>query len=452
MKSTISVGDRIGRAMFVGLAVGLGWGIRGDFGHILGAMYPGACLGLGFAFVSGQRNAFKWMPLFGAVAGLGISLGGMMSYGILHGYAKSDTFVNYAYGFFTLFMQGGAWGIFGCAALGLLLERRTVSMIEWGTAIVTAIVGGFLFYLVVVRLLGFDVNPPRSNLSVGFTGGAWSLMAWLAITKRWSGLKGAMLGYIGFGLGMSMGRLLGNASYLQPFAINHWNVMETSCGLIGGFIFTFGMLGKRIPNPPEDRNFGLLSICSALYVLFLIPLCHRLIRIPADKKLEEWAGRLTGYGYANPDALAERVMMYLNIVVLVALAAAVIWLVIHFTNRTRLAAFPVLALSLCMVLIQNLNALYFWYDRQPKSINMHFVFWILLASMAVWALAYKRRDLTDPDDVADRVAWRVWVPVAVGAFLLILMMACVVNGEETMHSANTRFPLWSWRDGPPPGR
>ena len=42
----MSLPDRIGRSLFVALAVGLGWGIRGDFGHLVGAMYPGAALAL----------------------------------------------------------------------------------------------------------------------------------------------------------------------------------------------------------------------------------------------------------------------------------------------------------------------------------------------------------------------------------------------------------------------
>ena len=37
----MSLADRIGRSLFVALAVGLAWGIRGDFGHLVGAMYPG---------------------------------------------------------------------------------------------------------------------------------------------------------------------------------------------------------------------------------------------------------------------------------------------------------------------------------------------------------------------------------------------------------------------------
>jgi hypothetical protein len=79
------------RALFVGCAVGIAWGIRGDFGGYLGAMYPGAVLGIAFAFVTGQRSMFRWMPLLGVVSGLAIAAGGEMSYGVLHGYAKADT-------------------------------------------------------------------------------------------------------------------------------------------------------------------------------------------------------------------------------------------------------------------------------------------------------------------------------------------------------------------------
>src|SRR5882757_905943 len=104
----MTLGDRLGRSLFVALAVGLGWGIRGDFGHLIGAMYPGAALALGMAFVSGQRSLFLWMPILAAVSGLAIGSGGMMSYGILHGYAQSDTLINYSYGFVTLFLQGSA--------------------------------------------------------------------------------------------------------------------------------------------------------------------------------------------------------------------------------------------------------------------------------------------------------------------------------------------------------
>jgi hypothetical protein len=90
----MSVADRIGRSLFVALAVGLAWGMRGDFGHLVGAMYPGAVLAMALAYVSGQRSLFLWMPVIAGVSALAIGAGGTMSYGILHGYAQSDTFIN----------------------------------------------------------------------------------------------------------------------------------------------------------------------------------------------------------------------------------------------------------------------------------------------------------------------------------------------------------------------
>src|SRR5271156_3558696 len=127
----MSLLDRIGRSLFVALAVGLAWGIRGDFGHLVGAMYPGAILALALAYVSGQRSLFLWMPVIAAASALAIGSGGMMSYGILHGYAQSDTLLNYGYGFVTLFLQGSAWGTFGGGLIGLLLERKPIKTGEW---------------------------------------------------------------------------------------------------------------------------------------------------------------------------------------------------------------------------------------------------------------------------------------------------------------------------------
>ena len=175
--------DRVGRSLFVALAVGLGWGIRGDFGHLVGAMYPGAALALGFAYVSGQRSLFLWMPILAGVSGLAIGSGGMMSYGILHGYAKSDTLINYGYGFLTLFLQGSAWGVFGGALVGLVLERRPLQTTEWLAAIGSVLAAGWFTSLVVVTWAGFDINPPRNNGSIAFMGAALGLIAWLIYAK-----------------------------------------------------------------------------------------------------------------------------------------------------------------------------------------------------------------------------------------------------------------------------
>lgn len=439
--------DRIVRSLFVSLAVGLGWGIRGDFGHLIGAMYPGAALGLGFAFVSGQKTAFKWAPLLGAIGGLGIATGGAMSYGILHGYAQADTFINYTYGFFTLVLQGGAWGCFGGALLGMALENEEIQIFDFLSLGCTVLVAGSIFYFLVVDCLGFHINPNRSDLSIGYTGGVIGLFFWLKQNRWRYAFRGAFFGYAGFGMGMAIGRLLSNIVRQQPFPINHWNVMEVSCGLIGGFIFTFGMVGKKFPEPPANRNFSLLNIYSALYVMALIPLLHRWARIQPEEKLSQWAAALKTYGYENPEALSQTVLLAIDLVCLAGLIGAVIWLFLYFQNRDRWSAFPILFFSGIMLLIQNLNALYFWYPRQAGTINMHFVFWILFTLMAVYTLFDKNKEIDDSDDVYENWDWRKWAAGCCIAFALILVVSHFVNNEKTMASANTRFPIWSWSDG-----
>jgi hypothetical protein len=443
----MKLSDRIVRSLFVALAVGLGWGIRGDFGHLIGAMYPGAALGLGFAFVSGQKNAFKWAPLLGAIGGLGIATGGAMSYGILHGYAQADTFINYTYGFFTLVLQGGAWGCFGGALIGLALEKDEIRIFDFLSLTAAIFIAGFLFYSIVVDYLGFHINPPRSDLSIGYTGGAIGLFLWLKLNDRRYAFQGAFFGYAGFGMGMALGRMLSNIARQQPFPINHWNVMEVSCGLIGGFIFTFGMLGRKFPEPPSNKNFSWLNICGALYVMALIPLLHRWERIKPEEKLSQWAASLKTYGYENPDALSQTILSAIGLVCLAGLIGAILWLALYFRNQSRWAAFPILFFSGIMLLMQNLNALYFFYPRQPGTINMHFVFWILFSLMILYAIFYKNEEVHESDEVCENWNLRKWAEGCVIVFLVILFISHFVNNEKTMASANTRFPIWSWSDG-----
>lgn len=445
--------DRFFRAAFVALAVGLGWGIRGDFGGFEGAMYPAACLGLAFAYVSGQPGLFQRMPVLGALAALFIGMGGMMSYGVLHGYAKADTFINYSYGYFTLFLQGGAWGVFGCAVLGLVLEDKPPKWHHWLSLTLAVAAGAALFYAVVVMLLGFQINPPRGNTSIAFTGGAIGLFLWLVYHPFPYGLRGAMLGYLGFGTGMFFGRFLGNATYHLPWAINHWNVMEVSVGIIGGFVFAWGMLGKAVPErkgkkePPFAPFWTLLSMNL---VLIYIPMVHLITRARTDRRLAEWTERLVSYGYPEAEALSMQIYTWTALVAATGIVAVPLWYLFHIQKRFLWAAFPVMALSAIMLLFQNLTALYFYYPSRPMHINMHFIFWVLFSLMLVYAVVRGRHEpLTEKKEHFKEVHWKPWCAAAGVCMLIALILSAVVNGEKTMASANTRFPVWSWNDPPP---
>jgi hypothetical protein len=450
----MSVWDRLGRSLFVACAVGLAWGIRGDFGHMLGAAYPGAVLGMAFAYVTGQRSMFRWMPIVSAASALAISQGGRMSYGVLHGYAQADTFINYAYGLFCLVLEGGAWGCFGGAAIGLLLEpeRERLRPVDWLGLAGTVLAFGWATYHVVVTLLGFHINPYRSDLSIGYTGGVVGLFVWLANHRKYYGLRGAASAFLGFGLGMAFSRFLANATHHQPYTINHWNVMEVGTGFFGGLVFTYSMLGKRIDDPPAAEWQETLSKLSIPFVMAGIPLYHLLTRVDVKKKAAELKTQAQAWGVGDPAEFARQNVEYLRWVCLLAFAGAVVWLYIHARDKFRLSAFPVLFFSAVMLLFQNVNAYYFWYDRKPNTINMHNVFWVLFGLMVLYSAVWSKRDVTDPDAEADRVPWRRWVVGGLVAYALTVALTGLVNGERSMKSANTRWPIWAWTQGPYTGR
>ncbi len=451
--------DRVLRSLFVALAVGLGWGIRGKYGHLLGAMVPGASLGMALAYVSGQQSAMKWMPILGGFGAFFISLGGSMSYGLLHGYAQADTLVNYSYGFFTLLLEGGAWGGFCGAALGLLLERERVTVGEVVSAVATVYAGGWLFFYLVVTLIGFHINPGRNDTSINFVGQILALFAWMIYNKRWIGLRGLSLGCMGFGLGMALGRLAGNAVRLAPFDIEHWTVMETTCGIVGGWVFAFGLLGRKLDHLPEERGWPGASLLGIVYVMAFIPLLHNITRIVSAGRTERWIGILNARGVNDPEVVQESIDLMLsgiNAVCVAGFIAAAIWILLWKQDRARWSWYPVMMFNLLMLTFLCLDVFYVNELRSPRdnSINIHTVFWGMLASMALFALAFEtiwpRREVVDADEATERIPGIRWGLATALTFAAIIGCASFTNGDITMKTAEMRWPLWSWRDGHPP--
>ena len=172
------------------------------------------------------------------------------------------------------------------------------------------------------------------------------------------------------------------------------------------------MVDRPYREPPENENIPLASFYGIVYVLGIIPLWHRLGRIldPVKTK-KEWAGKLAEYGYTDPERLANITLWLIDGVCLLGFVGAAAWFVIHFGRRQRWAMLPVLWLSGTMLLYQNLNALYLFYPARPKYINMHHVFWVMFALMAIYAAFARPRPVEagEIDFAARRTPVRVGV-------------------------------------------
>jgi len=329
----------------------------------MGAMFPGAMLGLGFAYVSGQRSMYQWMPVIGAVSALFISEGGKMTYGLLQAYACSGPpapWYNCAHGFLMLIIQGGCWGIFGTAAIALLLEKKDTKLIDVVHMAGYIFLFAWLFHVIIIKWLGFHVNPPRSDSLVNHFGAAAGLVLWLVQTGRRYTLRGALIGFTGFGLGMSLGRMNANILDSLNIAINSWNVMEVTCGAVGGFLFTYFMAERSFAEPKLERPLlRSASAAGAIYLLGIIPLLQWFVTNKKD--IEKMQSSLESWGYANASEIADRMQTAIYIIIIMGFISGLIWIFLYFRDKKQYPWFPILSLGLTIMPIDLFARLYFYY-------------------------------------------------------------------------------------------
>src|SRR5258708_1161322 len=113
------------------LAMSIGWGFRGNYGHEAGAMVPGALLGLAISLTSRPPD---WQARGGTLAflgPLGWAFGGQVGYGGVIDYAWGSSFNDVFYGYACLLLIGGLWGGMGAGVLALALTESSETLERW---------------------------------------------------------------------------------------------------------------------------------------------------------------------------------------------------------------------------------------------------------------------------------------------------------------------------------
>lgn len=294
------------------LAGGLGWGIRGQYGHETGAMLAGLLVGL---VLAGQLCArFEAAAVVRAVAWMTIAIGfgGSMTYGQTVGLTHDVSFVgNWAalrWGMLGLALKGGIWigfaGVFLGMGLGGVRYSARWMTLSWLGLLVLCAAGLWIFNEPfdpanrVLPHLYFSAdwrwNPgavlkPRREVWGGL---GLALIGWLAWV-RWRmgdllafrlGLWGILGGALGFPLGQSLQAYhawnlesfrTGRWAEIDPW-INWWNFMETTYGLILGAMIGLGLWwNRRLMAPPPSAGtpefppwleWGLILVHTGLLV------------------------------------------------------------------------------------------------------------------------------------------------------------------------------------------
>ena len=255
------------------LAMSVGWGFRGDYGHEAGAMVPGALLGLSICLASGRMDWWRRSTIMAMCGAVGWAFGGQMSYGRITGYTASSSMPDVAYGYACLFLIGGLWAGIGSAILALsvtqprsylkrfagplvalwltwlvmdlsgltgwLVETWYLNDTDWFAALPALVVAGIYAavvprarsacgliavlaggwwagYILLTGFLGLHMTPPRSDNWSGCVGLFVALVFYLLRRQDRTALMLAFYGFLAGGIGFAVGNfvnMLGRAQW-----------------------------------------------------------------------------------------------------------------------------------------------------------------------------------------------------------------------------------------------
>jgi len=118
--------------LIVAMTLGTAWAIRGQFGHEQGAAWAGGIGALALVLVSKRKDWHSKVLNVAFASAVGWGAGGMISYGQVVGYGRSDNFPNAFYGLLMLFVIGCLYGILGGGLVGLSLDSTKEKKVKWG--------------------------------------------------------------------------------------------------------------------------------------------------------------------------------------------------------------------------------------------------------------------------------------------------------------------------------
>ena len=249
-------------------AGGMGWGIRGQYGHETGAMLAGVLVGLVLVHLFYSACDFTNGSQGCGPLRLGVSLGGSMTYGQTVGLTQDAALIGnweaLRWGLLGLSLKGGIWIAFAGAMLGMGLGDRTYRPLELAVLLIVMLVCLFLgLYLLnmpfdpATRELpkiyfsddwywepGANLEPRRERWG-GLLGALFALVAYVGVVRKDRlALRLAGWGFLGGAIGFPGGQCLqayhawnvdsfrqGWFAALEPH-MNWWNVMEITFGAV----------------------------------------------------------------------------------------------------------------------------------------------------------------------------------------------------------------------------
>lgn len=268
--------------LLAAMAGGMGWGIRGQYGHETGAMIAGVLVSLVLVFLHCPNVALLPAARAVALGTIAIGIGGSMTYGqtvgLTHDPAMTGNWAAWRWGMLGLGIKGAIWIGFAGLFLGMGLGGRGYSWCE----MLLLMLGMFSLYVLGVLLLNSPHDPanrvlPKIYFSASWQWqpeagdklkprpevwggqlfallGAWVWAGWVRRDRFARNLAlWGMLGGIGFPIGQCLQSFhawnpeifkTGVWMTIDP-VMNWWNWMETTFGTVMGACLGLGLWLNR---------------------------------------------------------------------------------------------------------------------------------------------------------------------------------------------------------------
>ncbi|WP_339734202.1 hypothetical protein [uncultured Gimesia sp.] len=265
------------------LAMSVGWGFRGDYGHEAGAMVPGALVALAVCLTSRRPDWWNRATIMAFLGAIGWAFGGQMSYGRVIGYTAGSQWIDVTYGYASLFLIGALWGGIGAGVLSLALTMKRSELerfvfplaflwafwlamdlsglteyshelwssydVDWVAAVSAALVFSMLYrarpdfhrpcrfllllsigwcagFFILTPVLGLRMTPPRGDNWAGCVGLYLALVFYLKRAQNSVALRLSAYGFLFGGVGFLLGDLINMLGRSQWSIIGSWPMLQ----------------------------------------------------------------------------------------------------------------------------------------------------------------------------------------------------------------------------------
>ncbi|MCA9014039.1 MAG: hypothetical protein KDA77_01795 [Planctomycetaceae bacterium] len=265
------------------LAMSVGWGFRGNYGHEAGAMVPGALVALAVCLTSRRPDWWNRATIMAFLGAIGWAFGGQMSYGRVIGYTAGSQLLDVTYGYASLFLIGALWGGIGAGMLALSVTMKRSELenfsfplaflwsfwlamdlsglsnylhelwnsydVDWVAAVSAALVFYMLYrarpdfhrpcefllllslgwlagFFILTPVLGFRMTPPRGDNWAGCVGLYLALLFYLKRNQNTAALRLSAYGFLYGGVGFLLGDFINMLGRSQWAFIGSWPTLQ----------------------------------------------------------------------------------------------------------------------------------------------------------------------------------------------------------------------------------